>query len=86
MIDATSAPQILRELHANSGSWKRVEQDLGINRGLLWKVANWKVGAPKTVVDALRRNAQSEGDRKLIKEIRERVVPWMKARLERGEE
>ena len=48
------ARAVLRLYHA-AGSWQKLASELGLNRGLLWKVAHYQIQDSRKVRKALRR-------------------------------
>ncbi len=55
----------LQRLYHEAGSWSKLAAELGLNKGLLWKVAHGQIGHSPKVGRALRRRAWK------------RVVGWL---------
>ena len=45
----------LQRLYHEAGSWQKLASELGLNRGLLWKVAHGQIQHSRKVRKALRR-------------------------------
>jgi len=45
----------LQRLYRKAGSWQKLAAELGLNRGLLWKVAHGQIQHSRKVRRALRR-------------------------------
>ncbi len=58
----------LQRLYRAAGSWQKLAAELGLNRGLLWKVAHGQIRHSPKVRKALRRR------------FRQRVVRWLRRR------
>ncbi len=63
----TRQARTLRRLHQAAGSWLNLAAELGINRGLLWKVAQGQIRNSPKVRRALRRRTW------------QRLVRWFRA-------
>jgi len=57
----------LQRLYRAAGSWAQLASELGINRGLLWKVAHGQIQHSRKVGKALRRR------------FWQRLVRWFRA-------
>ena len=51
----TRQARTLERLYRAAGSWSKLAAELGLNRGLLWKVANGQIRKSRKVGKALRR-------------------------------
>ena len=67
----------LRRMRGDLGSWKKVADSLGLNRGLIHKVVAYGKGSP-TVYRALGHRLSSEPE--FMKWIREVTVPFLESR------
>lgn len=45
--------KVILGLYRRFGSWAKVEAELGVNRGLLWRVAKGKSGVTPAIVAAV---------------------------------
>ncbi len=45
--------KVILSLYRRYGSWARVEDELGVNRGLLWRVAKGKQSVTPAIVAAV---------------------------------
>ena len=61
----TRQARTLQRLYRESGSWAKLAAELGVNRGLLWKVAHGQIRNSPKVRKALRRRTW------------ERMVGWL---------
>ena len=76
---------VLSELHRRTGSWKKVELILGVNQTTCWQVGNGNRRPSAAVVAAVDSwlRIQKSSEPKFIKQIRGKVVPWMRERKEK---
>ena len=51
----TRQARMLQRLYREAGSWQKLAAELGLNRGLLWKVAHGQIQHSRKVQRALRR-------------------------------
>ncbi len=63
----TRQARTLQRLYRESGSWSKLAAELGLNRGLLWKVAYGRIQHSRKVRRALRRRTW------------QRLVRWFRA-------
>lgn len=73
---------VLQRLHRKTGSWRKVELILGVNLTTCWQVGNGKrppSAAVMVAVDSWLR-IQKSSDPEFIKQIRGKVVPWLRER------
>jgi len=73
---------VLSELHKKTGSWVKVEMILGINLTTCWQVGNGNRRPSASVVAAVDSwlRIQKSSEPEFIKEIRGKVVPWLRER------
>jgi len=75
----------VRALHRCHGSWTKVEALLGVNRGILWRVAKGKKNPSPAVICAvdsyLRMERSSDPD--FLRFVKAEVVPWLRERSEK---
>ena len=74
--------EAVRALHRCEGSWVKVEALLGVNRGILWRVAKGKKNPSPAVICAvdsyLRMERSSDPD--FLRFVKAEVVPWLRER------
>ena len=82
------ARAILR-LYRQFRTWSSLAASLGVNEGLLWKIANGKIRSSPKVSAALKqyrlqRQRAASSDLQFLTLIQEGLVPWLKKREEKS--
>ncbi|MDA2931202.1 hypothetical protein MYX84_14870 [Acidobacteria bacterium AH-259-O06] len=77
--------QAILRLYRQFRTWSSLAASLGVNEGLLWKVAHRKIARSAKVSAALkqyrlRRQRAASSDLQFLTFIQECAVPWLKSR------
>jgi len=82
MTDTAKEVLVLRKLHSDLKSWKKVAEELGLNSGDCWRVAKEERGVPPGVIVAVDfwLRCERASDSAFIRVIRRRILPCLAAR------